>query len=54
MDIHIANCFPAYVEMMAFVDMTEIAVVTVLEEVEFWKTSLSAWGAEKMIVGTSI
>ena len=56
MDIHIGNCFPAYVTMLgAGVEMKEIiAICDDPKEVDWWKGSLSAWGAAKLIVTAAI
>ena len=56
MDIHIGNCFPAYVTMLgAGVEMKEIiAICDDPKEVDWWKESLSAWGATKFIVTAAI
>ena len=54
MDAHIGNCFPHYAQMLAHCDMTEINAICDPSEVEWYKTSLSAWGASKFHVGTNI
>ena len=52
MDIHIGNCFPAYVTMLgAGVEMKEIiAICDDPKEIDWWKGSLAAWGATKLII----
>ncbi len=54
MDAHIGNCFPAYREMLAHCDMTEIIAICDESEVEWYKQSLSAWGASKFIVSAAV
>ena len=54
MDEHIGNCFPHYVKIVAHADMTEIVLVCDPKQVDFWKTSASAWGASKFIVAAAI
>ena len=51
MDNHIGHCFPSYAQMMgAGAAMAEIVCVTDASEVEFWKGSLAAWGAPRVVV----
>jgi len=53
MDIHIGFCFPEYVKMVPHADMTELIIQTDPSQLDFWKTSASAWGATKFIVAAA-
>jgi quinol monooxygenase YgiN len=54
MDAHIGNCFPAYAKMLPHADMHELIAACDPAELDFWKTSASAWDASKFIVAPSI
>jgi len=53
MDIHIGFCFPEYVKIVPHADMTELIIQTDPSQLDFWKTSASAWGATKFIVAAA-
>ena len=44
---------PEYVKMVPHADMTELIIQTDPSQLDFWKTSASAWGATKFIVAAA-
>lgn len=57
MDIHIGNCFPDYIKCVgtgSAVMKEIIGTCTSSKEIEWWKKSASAWGAEKFIITAAL
>ena len=49
MDIHVGMCFEHYSKMLPHCKMTELVGTCDKDEVEFWTSQITAWGAEKAI-----
>ena len=54
MDAHIGNCFEFYVQTVPHTQMAEIVGTADSSELEWWKTSASAWGASKLVITAAI
>lgn len=50
MDIHIGNCFPHYIKMLAGSKICDFVNIVDPKNVAWWKESTAVWGAEKHIV----
>lgn len=50
MNCHVGMCFEHYVKMVPHMEMSEIVASCDASEVDWWKSSASAWGAQKLVV----